>query len=45
MYKLCYKHIMIINDAYSDINERHHNLECHSRVVNYNLRGVIHTQL
>jgi hypothetical protein len=42
---LYYKHIMIANDAHRVINEWCDNLEHHSRVVNYNDRGIIYTQL
>ncbi len=42
---LYYKHITIVNDASRIIIEWCHNLEHHSRVINYNLRGIIYTQL
>jgi hypothetical protein len=44
-YGLYYKHITIANDASRVISEWGHNLERHSRVVNYDLRGVIYTHL
>ncbi len=42
---LCYKHITIVNDASRVVREWRHNLERHSRVVNYNPRGLICTHL
>jgi hypothetical protein len=42
---LYYNHITIVNDTSRVTSELCHNLECHSRVVNYDPRGIIFTHL
>ena len=42
---LTIKHIMSVNDAFRAASELCHNLENHSRVINYNPKGIMSTDL
>ncbi len=42
---LYYKHITMVNDVSRVISKWCHNLEHHSRVINYNPRGINYTNL